>query len=42
MHELEAERERRWKAEQASIKLVDHIKKLQIKGIISFQFHSSL
>lgn len=31
MHELEAERERRWKAEQASIKLVDHIKKLQIK-----------
>lgn len=31
MKELETERERRWKAEQASVKLVDHIKKLQTK-----------
>ncbi|CAC5362345.1 LRRCC1 [Mytilus coruscus] len=31
MKELEEERERRWKSEQASMKLVDHIKKLQIK-----------
>ena len=32
MRELESERERRWKAEQATKKLVDHIKQLQIKG----------
>ncbi|XP_076112416.1 leucine-rich repeat and coiled-coil domain-containing protein 1-like [Mytilus galloprovincialis] len=31
MKELEEERERRWKSEQASMKLVDHIKKLQVK-----------
>ena len=34
MKELEEERERRWKSEQASMKLVDHIKKLQVKGKI--------
>ncbi|XP_060075484.1 leucine-rich repeat and coiled-coil domain-containing protein 1-like [Ylistrum balloti] len=32
MKELEKERERRWKAEQASKKLVDHIKSLQTKA----------
>ncbi|XP_021352009.1 leucine-rich repeat and coiled-coil domain-containing protein 1-like [Mizuhopecten yessoensis] len=32
MQELEKERERRWKAEQASKKLVDHIKSLQTKA----------
>ncbi|XP_069112362.1 leucine-rich repeat and coiled-coil domain-containing protein 1-like [Argopecten irradians] len=32
MGELEKERERRWKAEQASKKLVDHIKSLQTKA----------
>ena len=32
MRELEAERERRWKSEQATKKLVDHIKELQAKG----------
>lgn len=35
MKELEEERERRWKSEQASMKLVDHIKKLQVKGKMS-------
>ncbi|EDO35300.1 predicted protein, partial [Nematostella vectensis] len=33
IQELEAERERRWKAEQAGRKLVDHIKTLQTKGL---------
>lgn len=32
MRELESERERRWKAEQASKKLVDHITELQSKA----------
>ena len=32
MGELERERERRWKAEGASKKLIDHIRQLQIKG----------
>ena len=32
MGELEKERERRWKAEQAAKKLVDHIQALTNKG----------
>ncbi len=32
MQELEVERERRWKAEQAAKKLIDHIKELKSKG----------
>ena len=32
MKELETERERRWKAEQASKKLLNHIQALQGKG----------
>ena len=32
MSELETERERRWKSEQATKKLVEHIKELQSKG----------
>ena len=32
MSELETERERRWKSEQATKKLVDHVKQLQSKG----------
>ncbi len=32
MQELETERERRWKSEQAAKKLVEHIKELQSKG----------
>ncbi|XP_077864589.1 leucine-rich repeat and coiled-coil domain-containing protein 1-like [Saccoglossus kowalevskii] len=32
MQELDNERERRWKAEQAARKLVDHIKEIQSKG----------
>ncbi|XP_038050851.1 leucine-rich repeat and coiled-coil domain-containing protein 1-like [Patiria miniata] len=31
MQELDSERERRWKAEQAAIRLADHIKELQAK-----------
>ena len=32
MQELDVERERRWKAEQAAIRLADHIKDLQANG----------
>ena len=32
MQELETERERRWKAEQATHKLADHIRELQDRG----------
>ena len=32
MQELEAERERRWKAEIAAKKLVEHVKSLTSKG----------
>ena len=32
MKELESERERRWKAEQATKRLVDHVRELQSKG----------
>ena len=32
MQELDGERERRWKAEQAAIRLADHVKDLQSKG----------
>ena len=37
MNELEGERERRWKSEQATKKLADHIKYLQIKGEETYQ-----
>lgn len=30
--DLEAERERRWKAEQAAVKLADHVSALQAQG----------
>jgi hypothetical protein len=33
IQELDLERERRWKAEQATLKLVEHVKELQNKGI---------
>ncbi|XP_070576170.1 leucine-rich repeat and coiled-coil domain-containing protein 1-like [Ptychodera flava] len=33
MQELDSERERRWKAEQAARKLVDHIKNYKLKGV---------
>ena len=32
MSELESERERRWKSEQATKKLVEHVQQLQTKG----------
>ena len=32
MSELESERERRWKSEQATKKLVEHVQQLQSKG----------
>ena len=43
MHEVESERERRWKAEQATKRLIDHIKSLQSEGqlkcsAISYEF----
>ena len=36
IQELDAERERRWKAEQAARKMVDAIKELQLKGFSPF------
>ena len=42
MKELEQERERRWKAEQASKKLVNHIKELSTKGWIYWLFEIEL
>ena len=36
IQELDLERERRWKAEQAALKLVDHVKELQIKGTVCY------
>ena len=36
MQELEIERERRWKAEQATRKLADHIRQLQDRGNITY------
>ncbi len=32
IQELDLERERRWKAEQAALKLVEHVKELQNRG----------
>ena len=37
MSELETERERRWKSEQATKKLVEHVKELQSKGMRTFK-----
>ena len=39
MQELEAERERRWKSEKATKKLVDHINELQTKGEYSLLYY---
>ena len=35
IQELDAERERRWKAEQAARKMVDAIKEMQLKGLLA-------
>ena len=40
LEELEKERERRWKAEQAAKKLVDHIQTLTNKGIFLINLSS--
>ena len=39
MSELETERERRWKSEQATKKLVEHVKELQSKGKLKNLFY---
>ncbi|KAL9975413.1 hypothetical protein ACROYT_G012573 [Oculina patagonica] len=36
IQELDAERERRWKAEQAARRMVDAVKELQVKGLVEF------
>ena len=36
IQELDSERERRWKAEQAARRMVDAVKEMQIKGLVWF------
>jgi hypothetical protein len=38
IQELDLERERRWKAEQAALKLVEHVKELQNRGTTVHKF----